>query len=489
MNNRARSLSVRKKKKRKKKTSGGQTEFHWSNSIPIFDAWTKAAAFRVVSPFCGQQGGGDTNTSTTNLRRGHEAWRCLTRNTVKGLDGEKRGEAKNKMFQDIKDSSRIDTVKFTNLPLRDFQRRSHPPLAFSRPLLVPPRHYFPQWECLSSFPPHFCESLSYCFKHFYFLLYLSLSLDYRVINNIDVHTKFERLKIKLSNLFEKCWLKWSDTHIQVATIESESSLVSPASTSIGNGVPDWFRVILIHEARRAKILERRHRTVHSAHDPRRDSQRWRRIDRHERLDRVATARIEHDLRSLGSRPEPFTTTLHNEWLIKRQRFALLYSRSQKFLLFPNGIHLKREICSELRPSFHYFIQKKKFLRVVTIFNLVRYRFCRNVVRANLLERNFCGWLYALHSCRMFLWLNIVARDNRRPRVSYRNNGGKMVERNFIPSPFLLDGEREGGVGISGDRILIGMKCAEIDSYRAGIFFYGKHESDCIPLKPLLEVLC
>ena len=402
----------------------------------------------------------------------------------------KGGEAKNKMFQDIKDSSRIGTVKFTNLPLRDFQRRSHPPLAFSRPLLVPPRHYFPQWECLSSFPPHFCESLSYCFKHFYFLLYLSLSLDYRVINNIDVHTKFERLKIKLSNLFEKCWLKWSDTHIQVATIESESSLVSPASTSIGNGVPDWFRVILIHEARRAKILERRHRTVHSAHDPRRDSQRWRRIDRHERLDRVATARIEHDLRSLGSRPEPFTTTLHNEWLIKRQRFALLYSRSQKFLLFPNGIHLKREICSELRPSFHYFIQKKKFLRVVTIFNLVRYRFCRNVVRANLLERNFCGWLYALHSCRMFLWLNIVARDNRRPRVSYRNNGGKMVERNFIPSPFLLNGERgRGGVGISGDRILIGMKCAEIDSYRAGIFFYGKHESDCIPLKPLLEVLC
>lgn len=129
-----------KRKKGKKKTSGGQTEFHWSNSIPIFDAWTKAAAFRVVSPFCGQQGGGDTNTSTTNLRRGHEAWRCLTRNTVKGLDGEKRGEAKNKMFQDIKDSSRIGTVKFTNLPLRDFQRRSHPPLAFSRPLLVPPRH-------------------------------------------------------------------------------------------------------------------------------------------------------------------------------------------------------------------------------------------------------------------------------------------------------------------------------------------------------------
>lgn len=166
-----------KRKKGKKKTSGGQTEFHWSNSIPIFDAWTKAAAFRVVSPFCGQQGGGDTNTSTTNLRRGHEAWRCLTRNTVKGLDGEKRGEAKNKMFQDIKDSSRIGTVKFTNLPLRDFQRRSHPPLAFSRPLLVPPRHYFPQWECLSSFPPHFCESLSYCFKHFYFLLYLSLSLS------------------------------------------------------------------------------------------------------------------------------------------------------------------------------------------------------------------------------------------------------------------------------------------------------------------------
>lgn len=65
----------------------------------------------------------------------------------------------------------------------------------------------------------------------------------------------------------------------------------------------------------------------------------------------------------------------------------------------------------------------------------------------------------------------------------------MVERNFIPSPFLLDGERgREGVGISGDRILIGMKCAEIDSYRAGIFFYGKHESDCIPLKPLLEVL-
>lgn len=170
-------IRSKKEKKRKKKTSGGQTEFHWSNSIPIFDAWTKAAAFRVVSPFCGQQGGGDTNTSTTNLRRGHEAWRCLTRNTVKGLDGEKRGEAKNKMFQDIKDSSRIGTVKFTNLPLHDFQRRSHPPLAFSRPLLVPPRHYFPQWECLSSFPPHFCESLSYCFKHFYFLLYLSLSLS------------------------------------------------------------------------------------------------------------------------------------------------------------------------------------------------------------------------------------------------------------------------------------------------------------------------
>lgn len=178
------------------------------------------------------------------------------------------------MFQDIKDSSRIGTVKFTNLPLRDFQRRSHPPLAFSRPLLVPRATIFHNENAFLHFRHTSANpSPTSCFKHFYFLLYLFLSLDYRVINNIDVHTKFERLKIKLSNLFEKCWLKWSDTHIQVATIESESSLVSPASTSIGNGVPDWFRVILIHEARRAKILERRHRTVHSAHDPRRDSQR------------------------------------------------------------------------------------------------------------------------------------------------------------------------------------------------------------------------
>lgn len=72
---------------------------------------------------------------------------------------------------------------------------------------------------------------------------------------------------------------------------------------------------------------------------------------------------------------------------------------------------------------------------------------------------------------LFLRLNIVARDNRRPRVSYRNNGGAKLH--FPPpSPFFLneEKERERGVGISGDRILIGMKCAEIDSYRGGIFF-------------------
>lgn len=62
----------------------------------------------------------------------------------------------------------------------------------------------------------------------------------------------------------------------------------------------------------------------------------------------------------------------------------------------------------------------------------------------------------------------------------------MVERNFIPSLFLLDGERgRGGVGISGDRILIGMKCAEIDSYRAGIFFLRKTRKRLHPIKAVV----
>lgn len=62
----------------------------------------------------------------------------------------------------------------------------------------------------------------------------------------------------------------------------------------------------------------------------------------------------------------------------------------------------------------------------------------------------------------------MARDNRRPRVSYRNNSGGGGETSFPPFFF---SERKGGVGISSDRILIGMKCAEIDSYRDGTFFF------------------
>lgn len=69
----------------------------------------------------------------------------------------------------------------------------------------------------------------------------------------------------------------------------------------------------------------------------------------------------------------------------------------------------------------------------------------------------------------------MARDNRRPRVSYRNNSGGGGETSF---PFFFS-ERKGGVGISSDRILIGMKCAEIDSYRDGTFFFFTENTKAI----------
>lgn len=90
----------------------------------------------------------------------------------------KGGEAKNKMFQDIKDSSRIGTVKFTNLPLRDFQRRSHPPLAFSALFLSLRATIFHNENAFLHFRH---TSPTSCFKHFYFLLYLSPPLSLSII--------------------------------------------------------------------------------------------------------------------------------------------------------------------------------------------------------------------------------------------------------------------------------------------------------------------
>lgn len=72
---------------------------------------------------------------------------------------------------------------------------------------------------------------------------------------------------------------------------------------------------------------------------------------------------------------------------------------------------------------------------------------------------------------LFLRLNIVARDNRRPRVSYRNNGGAKLHLP-PPSPFFLneEKERERGVGISGDRILIGRNAQKLILIGAEFFF-------------------
>lgn len=62
-------------------------------------------------------------------------------------------------------------------------------------------------------------------------------------------------------------------------------------------------------------------------------------------------------------------------------------------------------------------------------NIIRF------TRRNLL--NFCSGLYVHYIVvELFLRLNIVARDNRRPRVSYRNNGGAKLH--FPPpSPFFF----------------------------------------------------
>lgn len=85
-----------REREKKRKETWGQTEFHWSNSIdPILDLLE--AAFRFRDPlFAVEAGrGGEIyidDKFAEERRRPRGVKRCLTWNTVKQLDGEKREE-------------------------------------------------------------------------------------------------------------------------------------------------------------------------------------------------------------------------------------------------------------------------------------------------------------------------------------------------------------------------------------------------------------